>query len=134
MAERIYTFCEPRQAFPGWYVRTINDYELFLLPDGTIELSFNGREYFKDKASAIEAIRVYNEKYVPVNVHKLLEPRTSNHYSDKWVVSTEDKRAFLRADSTVKYGLRFNDTTGYFPTYISALFHKLRYERLNKGI
>ena len=134
MAETIYKFCLPRQAFPGWYVRTIKDFDLFLLPDGTVNISLNGREYFKDKESALEAIKTYNKKYVPAKVHKLLEPRASKLYANKWIVSTEDKQAFLRMDSTVVYGIGTTDNPIYFPTYTSALFHKLRYERLNKGV
>ena len=87
--------------------------------------------YIKDAQGAIDAYASSNQPRA--KVYKLLEPRVSIHNPDKWIVSTEDKLAFLRIDGTVVYGLRFTDTTGYFPTYTSALFHKLRYERLNKG-
>jgi len=132
-----------------WYVRTF-DYQfstagLSATPNRYAylnrDLSFvmhPNQDHYNTKNEALDVMRLYQIKcnqesaQPQEKVYKLLEPQQYDGNQDKWMVSTTNDNHYLFSNGKIARHLFVSDQLAYFPSYQSALFAKLRYERLNR--
>ena len=145
-----YELAEPRSVDDTkWYVRTF-DYQ-FSTDHNTAptryaylnrDLSFvmhPNQDFYATKDEALDVMRLYQMTCNQISaqpqekVYKLLEPRLSLDRQDQWLVPAADGRHYLFSNEKIVHHLYVTTNKfAYFPSYQSALFAKLRYERLNR--
>lgn len=132
-----------------WYVRTF-DYQFntaghigppnryaYLNRDLSFAM-YPHQDFYDSKEEALDIMRLYYVKCNQISaqqqekVYKLLEPRLSIDKTDKWLVPTTESHRYLFSNGKIDRYLLVSDPLAYFPSYQSALFAKLRYERLNR--
>ena len=154
-----YELAEPRSVDDTkWYIRTFayqfspwSQWGQFIAPNRYAylnrDLSFvmhPNQDFYATKDEALDVMRLYQIKcdqdqrnqtvaQPQEKVYKLLEPRLSLDRQDQWLVPAADEKHYLFSNDKIVHHLYITTNKfAYFPSYQSALFAKLRYERLNR--
>ena len=101
------------------------------------------QDFYDSREEALNVIRLYQTTCNQAStqpqekVYKLLEPQQFVGRQDDWMVPATDDNHYLFSNGKIIHRLYIsspfgNDPLACFPSYQSALFAKLRYERLNR--
>jgi len=124
-----YQFSTDRATAPTRYAYLNRDLSFVMYPN---------QDFYDTKDEALDIMHQYQIKcnqesaQPQEKVYKLLEPQQYDGNQDKWMVSTTDDNYYLFSNGKIARHLFISDQLAYFPSYQSALFAKLRYERLNQ--